>query len=96
MDFLSEYIVGNFLILVPVLIVIGSLVKEIKRIPNWTIPFILLAAGITAGIFLGASLGMTALDSIFQSVFATGLAVYGNQACKQCKSGIDNFKNKTG
>lgn len=76
-----SYIVTEALILIPVLIVIGQIIKNIEKIPDKWIPLILLPMGIAGSIALG---GLNA-DSAIQGVLVTGAAVYGNQIVKQIK-----------
>lgn len=73
------YIMDNALILIPALVIIGAIVKEIEAIPNKWIPLILLPIGIAGALFLG---GLSA-DSVIQGILVTGAAVYGNQLVKQ-------------
>ncbi len=77
-----EYIVENALVLVPVLNVIGMIVKNTEKIPDKYIPLILLFFGILGTI---AILGLTP-HSVVQGVLVTGAAVYGNQIVKQLKT----------
>ena len=77
-----EYIVENTLVLVPVLNVIGMIVKSIEKIPNKYIPLILLFFGVVGAV---AILGLTPY-SVVQGVLVTGAAVYGNQVVKQLKN----------
>ena len=76
-----EYITDNAYILIPVLLVIGQIVKNIKVIPDKWIPLILLPLGIVGAMALG---GWT-VESALQGVLVTGAAVYGNQIYKQLK-----------
>lgn len=78
MDIL-QFINNGALILVPILYVIGMLIKGIPQIKDWLIPFILLAFGIIGAIAL---LGFS-LASIFQGILVSGAAVYTNQLIKQ-------------
>lgn len=78
MEILS-YITENALILIPVLIIIGQIIKDIEKIPNKYIPLILLPIGVIGAMALG---DWTA-DSAVQGVLVTGAAVYGNQLYKQ-------------
>ena len=73
------YIMDNALILIPALIVIGAIIKQIEAIPNKWIPLILLPLGIAGALALG---GLSA-DSVIQGILVTGAAVYGNQLVKQ-------------
>ncbi len=77
-----NYITENALILIPALIVLGQIIKNIELIPNKYIPLILLPFGV-----LGAmALGNWTVQSIIQGVLVTGTAVYGNQVYKQLKN----------
>ena len=80
MDVLS-YIINRALVLIPVLNIIGMILKTLEKIPDKLIPLILLAAGILGSIAL---MGVSA-DSVIQGVLVTGAAVYGNQVVKQLK-----------
>lgn len=77
-----EYIVENALVLVPVLNVIGMIVKNTEKIPDKYIPLILLFFGVVGTV---AILGLTP-HSVVQGVLVTGVAVYGNQIVKQLKT----------
>lgn len=76
-----EYIVENALVLVPVLNIIGMIIKNTEKINDKYIPLILLFFGIVGTV---AILGISA-DSVVQGVLVTGTAVYGNQVVKQLK-----------
>ena len=78
MEILS-YIMDNALILIPVLLILGQIVKEIQKIPDKWIPLLLLPIGIAGAIALGGP----SVDSAVQGVLVTGAAVYGNQVVKQ-------------
>ena len=73
------YIVDNALILIPALIVVGAIIKQVEAIPDKWIPLILLPLGIAGALALG---GLSA-DSVIQVILVTGAAVYGNQLVKQ-------------
>lgn len=80
MEILS-YITENALVLIPVLIIIGLILKKLEFVPDKYIPVILLPFGI-----LGAmSLGGWTIQSTIQGILVTGAAVYGNQIVKQLK-----------
>lgn len=75
----SDFIFGQGLILIPVLYIIGTMLKGAEWFPDKYIPFILLPAGIAG------SLGMMGLSfaSAVQGILITGACVYGNQIAKQ-------------
>ncbi|MBR5496921.1 MAG: phage holin family protein [Clostridia bacterium] len=75
------YITDNAFIMIPVLLVVGQMIKNIDKIADKWIPLILLPVGI-----LGAmALGSWTVDNAIQGVLVTGVAVYGNQVVKQMK-----------
>jgi len=81
MEFVN-YIASDGLILVPVLYIIGLILKDIQKINDKYIPIILLAAGISFSLaLLGCS-----VNSAIQGVLITGVTVYGNQVYKQLKN----------
>lgn len=80
MDIVS-YIVENSLILVPCLLVLGSILKGTEKIKDKYIPLILLPLGIVGAVAIG---GFT-VDSVIQGILVTGAAVYCNQLFVQGK-----------
>lgn len=78
MEILS-YIIEHALILIPVLNIIGMILKHTEKIPDKFIPLIILAFGV-AGAF--GIMGFNA-DAAIQGVLVSGAAVYGNQIVKQ-------------
>ena len=80
MDVLT-YITENAYVLIPALLIIGQIIKNIKVIPDKWIPLILLPFGVIGSMALG---GWT-FESAIQGVLITGTAVYGNQIVKQLK-----------
>ncbi len=87
---IESFIIKDAYILIPVLYVIGVLLKKTPRIPDWLIPWILLGVGMAGGFFLS---GMQA-EGILQGVLVTGATVMTNQLYKQtvCKSAVDRTK----
>lgn len=78
-----QYIVEKALILIPVLNIIGMMLKNIPKLPDKYIPLILLAFGMLGTMAL---VGFT-VDGAIQGILVTGTAVYGNQVVKQLKKG---------
>ena len=76
---LMDYIVEQALILIPVLYVLGVMLKRTNKIEDWTIPWILLIVGVIGAISL---IGLNP-NAIIQGILATGAAVYTNQLIKQ-------------
>lgn len=76
---ITSYLIDEALVLIPVLIILGQVVKGIEVIPNKYIPVILLFLGIGGAIAL---MDISA-DSVIQGILVAGAAVYGNQIYKQ-------------
>ncbi len=76
-----QYILDNALVLVPVLNIIGMILKGFPKLPDKYIPLILLVFGVLGTMAL---LGFT-VEGAIQGVLVTGAAVYGNQVVKQLK-----------
>lgn len=76
-----QYIVDNALVLIPVLNIIGMMLKGFPKIPDKYIPLILLGFGLLGTMSL---IGFT-VEGAIQGVLVTGAAVYGNQVVKQLK-----------
>ena len=75
------YVTEKAIILIPVLLIIGQIFKNLEFIPDKYIPLILLPFGIVGAMALG---GWT-VDGAIQGILVTGTAVYGNQLVKQLK-----------
>lgn len=81
LEFIKELLIEEAIIVVPVLWVLGKIVKETPRVKDWTIPYILLVIGIALTIGI---LGVN-VDSIIQGILVSGLAVFGHQLFIQTK-----------
>ncbi len=79
MEFLYDYIIEQALIVVPVLLVIGQILKSTPKMKDWLIPYILLVLGITFTIGI---MGIN-MQAIVQGVLVSGAAVFANQLYKQ-------------
>ena len=73
------YITDRALILIPVLNIIGMIIKRLEKINDKYIPLILLLFGVLGTIGL---LGVS-VDSVIQGVLVAGTSVFGNQVIKQ-------------
>ena len=76
-----EYISENALLMIPVLNIIGMIIKNTEKIPDKYIPLILLFFGIVGAV---AIMGISP-EGVIQGALVTGTAVYGNQVFKQLK-----------
>ena len=74
-----NYIVDNCLILIPVLYIVATILKNLEFIKDKYIPLILLPIGIALSI---AIKGID-INSVIQGILVTGVTVYGNQIFKQ-------------
>ena len=79
MEMLKDYILDNALILIPVIYVIGAILKGTELVKDKYIPVILLPIGIVLAMLL---VGFT-VNGFIQGVLVTGVAVYANQLVKQ-------------
>ena len=78
MDFL-KYITENAIILVPVLYIVGAILKSTELIKDKYIPILLMPIGIAFSI---AIIGVN-VEAIIQGILVTGVTVYSNQLVKQ-------------
>ena len=78
MEFMN-FILENALIFIPVIYILGSMLKGLENVQDKYIPIILLPIGIALSVF---SMGLS-VDSIVQGVLVVGAAVYVNQVSKQ-------------
>ncbi|GGE67240.1 phage holin family protein [Priestia taiwanensis] len=67
------------MMLVPLLLILGTMLKSVKQIPDWSIPWILL---FFSGVYFFIRDGFTA-EAFLNAIAAVGIAVYGNQLYKQ-------------
>ncbi|GAA1068987.1 hypothetical protein GCM10009662_85370 [Catellatospora coxensis] len=78
---LMNYIMEDALILIPVLMILGKMIKVSSIMPNRFIPFALLAISLVfSTIMMGVS-----LQTVIQAILVTGAAVFGHQVVKQLK-----------
>ena len=74
-----NYIVDNCLILIPVLYIVATILKNLEFIKDKYIPLILLPIGIVLAIAIKG----VDINSVIQGILVTGVTVYGNQIFKQ-------------
>lgn len=78
MEFIN-YITENALILIPVIYIIGMILKGTERIKDKYIPVILLPIGVV----LSMALMGIGINAIIQGILVVGVSVYTNQLVKQ-------------
>lgn len=79
MEMLKDYILDNALILIPVIYVLGMMLKGTEKVSDKYIPIILLPIGVILAMLI---VGFNA-NGFIQGVLVTGVAVYANQLVKQ-------------
>lgn len=84
-----EFIVQEGLIVIPVLYILGAIIKGTESIHDKWIPVILLVISIgSTPLILG---GFTP-DNLVQAVLIAGATVFGDQLIKQTKKGGDEYE----
>lgn len=81
MESALNYIVEQGLILIPVLLILGQIIKNLESIKDKYIPLILLPIS----ILLSFGVMGISVDSVVQSILILGVSVYGNQIVKQLR-----------
>lgn len=86
MDY-TQFIKAELLVLVPVLYVLGMVLKKAEQIKDNYIPFILTGVGLAMScLYVLGTEGVTAVSiftAVAQGVLCTGAAVLTNQYIKQ-------------
>lgn len=80
MDQILEYVVGDGLVMIPALFVIGIIIKNTAYVRNELIPLILLGISLVLTPLL---LGGYDATNIVQAILVTGAAVLVDQTAKQ-------------
>lgn len=82
-EMIIKFIDPKILILIPVLVVLGLIIKNIPNIKDWTIPIILGINGVVFAILIIClPHGFTPeniLSGVIQGILAAGMAVYVHQ-----------------
>ncbi|SPT61704.1 Uncharacterised protein [Aerococcus viridans] len=79
-----DYVVQEGLVMVPVLFIIGEIIKGTELLGNKWIPLALLVVSIG---FTPLVLGAYTADNIVQAVLVAGVTVFGNELVKQSSKG---------
>ncbi|MCE3202463.1 phage holin family protein [Paenibacillus sonchi] len=80
-----ELIDPRLLIVVAACWVIGFILKQTPRVPNWSIVYVVL---IIAVLFTFGLLGWS-VEALIQGILAGAFSVFGHQVVKQTKEGAD-------
>ena len=81
MNFLN-YITENALILIPVISIIGSILKGTEKVKDKYIPIILLPMSILLSMGIMQAISV---DAVVQGVLVAGASVYSHQLVKQIR-----------
>ena len=79
-----NYIVQEGLVMIPVLYIIGEIVKGTELLSNKWIPLALLIVSVG---FTPLLLGAYSADNMVQAVLVAGVTVFGNELVKQSSRG---------
>lgn len=74
-----NYIIEKALVLVPVLYVIGAMLKNTPIVKDWTIPWVMLVLGIFGGVSV---IGFN-VEGVLQGILVAGATVFTHQLIKQ-------------
>lgn len=89
MDKLQDYIKPELLVLIPMLYILGLMLKKTEKINDKYIPVMLGIIGIVlSAIYVAAVSGiclMSVFTAVTQGILVAGAAVYVNQLVKQNK-----------
>ena len=83
MDILN-YVVQEGLVMIPVLFIIGEIVKGTELLSNKWIPLVVLVISVA---FTPLVLGTYTADNVVQAVLVAGVTVFGNELIKQTSKG---------
>ena len=83
MDILN-YVVQEGLVMIPVLFIIGEIIKGTELLSNKWIPLVVLVISVA---FTPLVLGTYTADNIVQAVLVAGVTVFGNELIKQTSKG---------
>ena len=74
-----NYVVEKAIVLIPVLYIIGMMLKQTPKVLDWLIPWVLMAFGIIGAVgIMGAS-----VEAVIQGILVAGATVFTNQIVKQ-------------
>ena len=79
-----NYVVQEGLVMIPVLYIIGEVVKGTELLSNKWIPLALLVVSVG---FTPLLLGAYSADNMVQAVLVAGVTVFGNELIKQSSKG---------
>lgn len=81
----KQYVEPEMLILIPVLLFLGWMMKTTPNIPNWVIPYVNTVIAIAGGVVLAA----TTVDGIIQGVLISAMSTLVYNLYKQWRKKDD-------
>ncbi len=81
---LMKYVSENMVIMIPVIYILGIMLKNLEFIQDKYIPFLLLVISVGFCLLLN---GIN-IQSVIQAILVTGVAVYTNQIIKQIQKEV--------
>lgn len=91
MEQILAFLVEDAKIVVAVLWVIGTLLKDTPKVQTWLVPWILMAVSI---VLTSLTLGGFTVENINQAIIVAGIAIGGHQLFKQSKEGFGDLIKK--
>lgn len=79
-----DYVVQEGLVMIPVLFIIGEIIKGTELLSNKWIPLVVLVISVA---FTPLVLGAYTADNVVQAVLVSGVTVFGNELIKQSSKG---------
>lgn len=76
----------KLLIVVAACWIIGSVLKQTPKVPDWSIVYIVVVVAVLLTVWM---LGWSA-ESLIQGILAGAFAVFGHQVVKQAKNGAED------
>jgi len=86
-EIIKSFMLEQALVLIPVLWIIGAIVKRTPFVPDWLILYILLVLGAVGGL---VTVGVSA-EGVIQGILAAGAAVLGHQLVKQTGEAMADY-----
>ncbi|WP_211750247.1 phage holin family protein [Paenibacillus sp. Marseille-Q4541] len=82
---ISELIDPRLIIVLALCWVVGFVLKQTPKVPDWTIVYIVTAISVLLTVWMID----WSPESLIQGVLTAAVAVYGNQIIKQGKKGVE-------
>lgn len=90
LDVLKTYIQPEVLVLIPVLYIIGFMLRQTPNVPNWIDAWVKLVVAIVSCLFL---VGVT-IDAFIQGILIAGGATLMKDLIDRTAEGVEELKTK--